>query len=465
LEDFTRIAWVSGEAESIWTERLNRVSKAWKEIEIGSVVADLRKASIQTCGRDELSGLVEKFSSEGVNVIPLGRTGTSPVYSSTPVTPGEDWIHRIVYVRHESGLKFVKAWKEKDNDGLGELLGYPKCCRDFFQRVWVNDECVDTTWGMVDKEHQNIVTLGRTDYFKCCNILLRWIGVRLVPHLPCSFSCMPTVTRAAEYVNYAISKGFEEEIDLIKSMIEWPVEWSALHGIAEIKTPVLKISTRTDATPRRYIVRLNGHGYPQEGARGNSFPFKNVLPFQSHSTVDLHTENGFPTKEALDQAHDPIIKIFSFLEGFKSVLDLGCGNGYLLKQLARRRGDILCFGIDSDVDKINHARGIFPGGTFRTANILQKDIWFDHSDTVLLMPGRILEADGTARGLFLRDLQESTTRALIIYNYGWKADYDLERMYSESGLKDDWVWTRSLSNGSCQVAVLLRGETREHETA
>ena len=52
------------------------------------------------------------------------------------------------------------------------------------------------------------------------------------------------------------------------------VEWSGLHGIAEIKTPVLKISARTDATAQKYTVRWSGTGYPDEGATGLRFPYR-----------------------------------------------------------------------------------------------------------------------------------------------------------------------------------------------
>jgi hypothetical protein len=56
-------------------------------------------------------------------------------------------------------------------------------------------------------------------------------------------------------------------------LLDWPVEWSALHGIAEIRTPVVKIATRTDPTPERYVVRWMGKSFPADGARGLMFPY------------------------------------------------------------------------------------------------------------------------------------------------------------------------------------------------
>jgi hypothetical protein len=68
--------------------------------------------------------------------------------------------------------------------------------------------------------------------------------------------------------------GFSEEMDWLVQILRWSVEWSALHGIAEIKTPVVKIITQTDATARKYVVRRAGDLYPEEGVHGLSFPYR-----------------------------------------------------------------------------------------------------------------------------------------------------------------------------------------------
>ena len=70
-----------------------------------------------------------------------------------------------------------------------------------------------------------------------CNILLRWVGPRIVFHLPCSFDCRPTVELADKFTQIARDAGFHQEMDWLEEMLSWHVEWSALNGIAEIMTP------------------------------------------------------------------------------------------------------------------------------------------------------------------------------------------------------------------------------------
>ena len=106
------------------------------------------------------------------------------------------------------------------------------------------------------------------------NMLWRWIGVRAVPHLPCSFDCAGTIRFGEQFLALGRRLGYAEEIGWIEEILSWPVEWSALHGIAEVKTPVLKMITATDATPYKYTVQIKGEKYPSEGATGLYFPYR-----------------------------------------------------------------------------------------------------------------------------------------------------------------------------------------------
>ena len=63
-------------------------------------------------------------------------------------------------------------------------------------------------------------------------------------------------------------------MEWIEEILNWPASWSALHGIAQVKTPVLKVSTRTDATAHEFVVRRPGRRMPDEAAAGLVFPFR-----------------------------------------------------------------------------------------------------------------------------------------------------------------------------------------------
>jgi len=70
--------------------------------------------------------------------------------------------------------------------------------------------------------------------------------------------------------------------------LSWSAEWSGLHGIAEIKTPVLKVITNTDATARKGILRWNGSTFPAEGANGSTFPYRAPTSVTLTSSPSFH---------------------------------------------------------------------------------------------------------------------------------------------------------------------------------
>ncbi len=99
------------------------------------------------------------------------------------------------------------------------------------------------------------------------------MNLRAVPHLPCCFDCQHGVELGKKLIEIGRKTGYEEEMNWLLEILSWPVEWSALHGIAEIKTPILKISAQTDAMALKYVVRREGNAYPLEGAQGVNFPY------------------------------------------------------------------------------------------------------------------------------------------------------------------------------------------------
>jgi hypothetical protein len=293
------------------------------------------------------------------------------------------------------------------------------------------------------------------------NLLWRWLGIRAVSHLPCRFDCPETVALGRKLLDVGRRAGFGDEMDWLREILRWPVEWSALHGIAEIKTPVLKISTNTDATARKYVVQRPGDSFPSEGVSGLNFPFQ--LPERLHVTESrgfkqgllnplaiveappegYATDNGFVSHQAMDEAHEPIVKLASaVLSGHPGkVLDLGCGNGVLLKKIHDANGAAVAYGIDPVAERIANARRMWPrfAENFYVGSMFENEAIWDGGrrfDLVLLMPGRILETT-PERGARLRQLLQERCERILVYAYGdWLTRYqDLAGLTRQAGLR------------------------------
>ncbi len=469
LPDFTRFCWVSDSARSIWEPRLARITNAWLEIEWSSVIAGVRQCCLTSLTPEDLVAKAGEFAKYGLCALPLEMFGISQYsYSSIslPREPGKTFVFRVVIGKPESVWQFKQAFSVGDNFLIGELLGFPECCREFFQQVWVEQSCVDTTWQMAFNtveptkltEDTRLIKVKGSPYN---NILWRWMGIRSVPHLPCSFDCQHTISFGEKLMQVGLSAGYEQEMDWLLQILNWSVEWSALHGIAEIKTPILKVSTLTDATAYKFTVQRQGENEADEGARGLNFPYQTPRKplFTSSSAFErgiknpitelveypgkYAANNGFFSRLMMDKAHQPIIEqaITVLPNTSSTVIDLGCGNGALLKKIYEKNPNIIPYGIEQEASRLENIPLLLPQfvDNFWVGDIFaSEELWAQNRRyfLALLMPGRLLEVPPKTAANLKKRLQQQCDR-LLIYAYGdWLTRYgSLAGLAKEAGLE------------------------------
>jgi SAM-dependent methyltransferase len=461
LPDFTRVAWVSDRARAVWEPRLTRIITAWSEIEWRSVLEGVRSCAVTSATPEQFLKVGAVWAENGLNALPVEMLALSgQPYDATGRRPeyGQPFVFRLVVGRPRDVAEFKAAWDAGDDEQIGTHLGFPDCCRSFFRDVWVRDSMVDTTWPMAT------ATGRRTDIgFEVsgpsqANILWRWMGARAVPHLPCRFDCGASVELADRLFAVGRRHGFGAEMDWLFEILSWPTEWSALHGIAEIKTPILKVVTRTDATAGRHVVRRLGDRYPDEGVRGLTFPYQAPVKLHltrtrgfrrglAHAARDRDArpawyvrDNGFVSAEAMDAAHTPVVAaaVAALAGRGGTVLDLGCGNGALLEKLVEAAPGVVPYGVDRDAQAIEHARLLHP---MAVHHFLDADLFDETSpwslarfDLVVLMPGRLVEVDAPSAGA-LRDRLRRSAKRVLVYAYGdWLADQTLDTLAAAAGL-------------------------------
>ena len=304
------------------------------------------------------------------------------------------------------------------------------------------------------------------------NILGRWAGVRAVPWLPCSFTCEATALEFEEWEPLA----FEIDADAaewLEELLRGNWRWSALHGIAEIETPILKISTRTDACDDLHVVEYVGDRVLEAGATGTRFPYYEptdpqltkgksfaagleavtTITAPAESAALTWEQNGFGSRAGMETAHDVLLealeKGYEPLEGIRDaktrryLMDPNCGNGLFLELLAERYPHVVGCGIECQRDRALAAYervGEGQGGEERIVfgSLAILDNWRAREyDLVLMMPGRLLELEAVERAGVLYYLKRHARR-LLVYAYDAKDHEDLKGYAERAGLLEDW---------------------------
>jgi hypothetical protein len=434
IPDFTRVIWVSDQAKAVWEPRINRISQKVIELERESVLK-LKRSALQVLSRADFPGAVTFCQQNNLVLLPLAVNGTTQNYSATSVPyQGGDYTIRVAIIRPNMLDEWLAAWKRQDDKWIGELLGFPECCVEFFQKYWKELGNVDTTWFMTGETENNEVEVRG---YLACNILLRWLGVRSTPHLPCSFSCEATTGFFREFWS-----GHEntEEYNWLCEMLSWPAEWSALHGVARIKTPICEISTRTDSTGERYTVRKLGESYPAEGAAGLVFPYRRVQDMNSNHYLWL--DNGFSSYHDMMRAHQVIENVLDKIvpTGF---VDLGCGNGTLLHKLGVKFPTVPLIGVEKDEPKVERGKALYDGIEFLVHDLCN-------------LPSIILPKDGCHVVICsINRLDEDPTLIQVLDKFDNLVIYSYDGKSIDTNLTDHYI-AQSFYNSHGKANLLRR---------
>lgn len=412
LEDFTRIQWAA-EARDVWEPRFSQVANSWQLMEIRLVSLGFKPSALLVVSPERLSVIFREASLQGLAILVLARQGdSSGSYSATavPLVEGKPFNYRVAICRDDLSARWFHAWDTGDDMEIGALLGYPECCRQFFKRVWVEGDYIDTTWHQALNTNDPDTGMVINVYpDPACNVTLRHLGLRWVSHLPCSFRCEPTISMVVDYINI-LKQQFPAECRTLNEALQWPVKWTALHGIAEITTPVCKIVSRTDATGSKLEVRQNGPLYPDEGAQGIEFPFRGRATHRARLvTQDRWTLNGFSSYETMVSAHNTVISAAGDLRG-KTVIDLGCGTGELLKVYKGIAAEL--HGIDSNPIAVAKAKKFV---NVREMNIFDPEVFNRKFDVAFISTQRFVESPQWAE---LLGRLASYTKETVFYSYG-----------------------------------------------
>lgn len=371
LPDFTRWAWSSVASRAWFAPMVQSASNAFMDIERWSVVEGLRHAAFQYVSYANVPAMSQWAIDHDVLMVPMSN-GSTGGYSATSSGKAPNSL-RVLFTTPEYYPKLNDIFK--DNAKIGELLGYPTCCRKAFDDTWGQ--------GQVDSTYEQFRDAKRLDIFRkvwktpYSHTLLRWMGIRAVPHMPCHHYCEASQDQAQGFMGLGAKRGYLEDMMFLHEALNWPVQWSRLFGIGEVVTPVLKISMRSDWTPER-------QSYEKKGS---------IIVPEEH----WWTDNGYQNPDSMRTAHLNLIHSLTYeIPQNARVLDLGCGNAMLLRKLKVYRPDITICGIDINNDAIGRIPPLT--GKFIHTSIENTDVWTAlKPDAVLFNPCRLTELTETGK--------------------------------------------------------------------
>ncbi|HET8846037.1 MAG TPA: radical SAM protein [Ktedonobacteraceae bacterium] len=231
------------------------------------------------------------------NLVPLSLVTVSPgeVFTLHNLAATYDLRTRLLSDELQKGFvtmvvgaeqitaRYQQAWQEKDETLQDTLMEVPVCCQNA-HRQWRQAGHNDPTWQLVANGQPNQqIDISCSPVM---NILLRQLGIALPDYLPCHLHCEESTRRSSALLALGHEVAAGEEIHWLEEMLNWPAEWSTLHGVAELKTGIVKLAYESDFFEQKHTIRYHGVTLASDAARGLSFAYQNPQgrPFPSRKT-------------------------------------------------------------------------------------------------------------------------------------------------------------------------------------
>lgn len=245
LPEWTRWSWAGIPERNRFAPLVNQLRMAWLDIERLSVVDGMRMGALQYVKFSDLPKMDRWAYTHEVRMVPITAANMrgSGGLQSIEVTENPDSLH-VMFVKPEHYDTAIPLDRH-NHRRVATLLGYPTCCQDAYEQTWSRGQVDSTYEAFMNTPARDASVPNSTPY---AHSLLRWLGIRTGFHIPCSHACVPSQKIAEEIIALGNKYGYVAEMRFLEEAMRWPIKWSRLFGIAEIVTPVIKISTRTDWT-------------------------------------------------------------------------------------------------------------------------------------------------------------------------------------------------------------------------
>jgi hypothetical protein len=226
MQPFTRIVPKQNCEE--WPSKLGKMGDLYHELEYQTVKKKIREAAIIPVYPENLDGWLEKVSKDRLIFIPLRKAKRGLGFSVNVESPksGEPfyWLGCLVRTKKDGEI-FKKADQKNDHKTMGEMLGYPSCCIEYFIKnfpinydpIWVNFS-------------------GKIRGYPECNGMLRYFGPKITAHYSCSPTCKATqeIGKLWFKIMQEIDKDLAKEV---YNLLAGPIVWNSYHGVVQVETP------------------------------------------------------------------------------------------------------------------------------------------------------------------------------------------------------------------------------------
>ncbi len=250
IPPFKTIAWVSDETRNIWMPRFEKISKAIMVISLEAIKTGALP--------------YQYLIIEGWMYFELLEMAIENDITVKATFLGDENVKGPIY------YEVLMASQEVNIDTISS-----NCCLECTQTVRNNNR-KEHIWEAAKLSTHHTLEEAQITLTPEADTSVFWqrFFVTVGHQHRCRLDCKAHAKRQQKCITLMKTMGYEEESNWLTKIYSWPLAWNANHGICELRTPIVKLAYDTDATATTHTVHIEGSLYPEEGAPGNRFPYR-----------------------------------------------------------------------------------------------------------------------------------------------------------------------------------------------
>ena len=211
-----------------------------RSLEILYLLNGIKKAVRLDANEDELIKIKDFCSKNNffletsdfkvIKIADQGKGNYANTVKRVPINNANPGLYHLYISKDKNKSKFLKLMENKNDDrAAGELLGYPKCCVEFFIANKEKQEKIQNDY--------ILPALNNSEGFEFpfyTNHAMRYFDVTLLSHFPHDFNCKESINIAKE--NLKTIKNYSAELaNKFENMLKSPVLYTESNGIFAFK--------------------------------------------------------------------------------------------------------------------------------------------------------------------------------------------------------------------------------------
>jgi len=267
MQPFWNISWRSKEIQQKWAPIVEKTRHINSIVEYESVKQGFRKCNTYHLYSSTYDKDIEKIMNDGLYFQPILRSkiyngGGYVHYPSDKLGPNT-FVYGVVANDKESGdlFKEYSIPGNVDHRIIGELLGYPKCCVNWFIDTWIGKNKPDPMYEVAE----NTKGVKKTDSYTLevsskpeLNRFIRYSGAWLCPFHTHSLDCKDAI-KFTDWWGELFKQQNEFVYDELIELLSMGLTWSVNNYIVYVEHPLFRLIANGFDSGEPHYVKLRGH--------------------------------------------------------------------------------------------------------------------------------------------------------------------------------------------------------------